>query len=83
MPKVVYPPAKRPRAKLFAGCLAIFAAVAVLYLIVSFVWMVAWNAVVAGVFDGPTMDMAQSFFSLVLLTLIGGAFRSTVNSVKS
>lgn len=57
-------------------CLAIIALMTAWFLIGGFILMLAWNAFLPPLFGVPVIAYWQAVAGLVLLTLIGGAFRS-------
>ena len=62
--------------KVVGGCLVILGIWAVLTAVVAFVVMLAWNAVIPGAFDGPTLDFVQSFALVTLVTIVTSALRT-------
>jgi len=68
-----------------AGCVAagvlIIALVAVLWAIGGFILLVTWN-LLAPLWGGPALTYVQAVAAWVFISLIGGAFRTTVNYAK-
>ncbi len=55
------------------------AIVAIIVAVIAFstwLWMVAWNAVVAGIFHGPTITYFQAFMLSLFVGMVGNAFKS-------
>lgn len=64
-------------------CLLVLFIIAFSFAIAPFVLMVAWNAVVPTIFGGPVIDFWQSLAMYVVLSIIGGAFRTVVSAPRS
>lgn len=59
------------------GCLIVLALMAVFIPIQGWVLMWCWNAIMPALFDLPMMTHGQGMIALVLLSLIGGYFKSS------
>jgi len=62
--------------ELAAACLIILIAITLIYVVATLIFMVAWNAVVPSAFNGPTLDFGQSLALVIVISLIGNAFKS-------
>lgn len=61
-----------------AGCAAIVVFFFLAVALVAFIGMLAWNAFIPTVFDGPTIDFPTAFAGLILINVILGAARAVV-----
>jgi hypothetical protein len=61
------------------GCLFLIGLVVLGIALGSLLLMVAWNFVVPSVFGGPTLQYHEAFGLMLLLSIVGGAFRSTLS----
>ena len=56
-------------------CLILLGLVVAVTAVPTVIFMLLWNAVVAGIFGGPELTLLQAFLVSCLLSFIGSAFR--------
>jgi hypothetical protein len=64
------------------GCVVVLGLLLFGFGISTLLMMFAWNIVVPSVFGGPTLGLLEAFGLVLLLWIIGGAFRSAVSIRK-
>lgn len=61
-------------------CLAVLAVVIVVDAAVALVFQLLWNTLFVPLFQMPTLDFWAAWGLLILLTIVGSMFRSTVST---
>lgn len=64
------------------GCLAIIAIIIAWLGLAALILTWAWNVLVPTTFNGPHLDYGAAFAAVIILSLVGGFFRSTFTSNK-
>lgn len=69
------------------GCLLTCLVTAIVLTALDFLWawigMLLWNWLVPEVFHGPTVTYWQAFIGVLLLSFVGGFFKSATSSKES